>query len=69
MYTIQYWRLITKEYRMIYREPGFLPPPPPPSPVSKLSLFLSSCVSPIEPTEGEGGGGANHTRVRKPGPL
>jgi hypothetical protein len=32
-------------------------PPPPPSPVSKLSIFLSSCVSPVELTDGIGGGG------------
>jgi hypothetical protein len=45
----------------------------PPSPVSKLSLSQSSCVSPVELTDerGEGGGGrgANNMNARKPGPL
>ncbi len=33
-----------------------LAPPPPPPPVNKLSLFQSSCASPIELSAGSGGG-------------
>jgi hypothetical protein len=63
---------------MIHCGPGYprrgtiwlLPPPPP---VSKMSLFNSSCVSPVKLTDatgGEGGGwGREGGTVRKPGPL
>ncbi len=49
-------------------------PPPPPPPISKLSLFLSPPMcrhSPVELTDGLGGGrGAkSYTTARKPGPL
>jgi hypothetical protein len=53
-------------------------PQPPSSSDSKMSLFLSSsCVSPVELTDGrdQGGGGEgvgeepNHTTVKKFGPL
>jgi hypothetical protein len=48
---------------MIYRGPGFL----------AVSLSQSSCVSPVELTDGRGGEEedeeANHTTARKPGPL
>jgi hypothetical protein len=48
-----------REYWKIYRGPGFLAvarfgSSPPPS-VRKLSLFQSTCVSPVELTDGRGG--------------
>jgi hypothetical protein len=49
------------------------PSPPPPSCQQVASLSQSSCVSPVELTDGIAGGGEekepNHTTARKPGPL
>jgi hypothetical protein len=69
------------EYWRIYIVPSFiavewLGSSPTPSPLSRqqvVSLSQSSCVSPVELTDGrvwEGAGEEpNHTRTRKPGPL
>jgi hypothetical protein len=66
---------------MIYRGPGFLvrrmiwlrPYPEYPLREQVDSLSPSSCVSPVELTDGVKGRGAgeepNHTTARKPGPL
>jgi hypothetical protein len=51
--------LTVREYLMYYRGPGFLaviPPPLPPPNKQVVSLFQSSCVSPVEFTDGRGGG-------------
>ncbi len=59
-----------KKARLSRRSMTWLLPPSPP--VSKLSLFLSSCVSPVALTGGRGGGEGgepNHTRARKTDPL
>jgi hypothetical protein len=51
----------TREYLIYYRGPGFLAvddlAPPPLSREHVVSLSPSSCVSPVELTDGEGGGG------------
>jgi hypothetical protein len=56
---------------LFYRLLIWLLPPPPPQ--QAVSLSQSSCVSPVEHTETEGGKGLgeepNITTARKPGPL
>ncbi len=67
---------------MIYRDQAFLwlyirllaYPHPLLSRQQVVSLSKSSCVSPVELTDGRGGGGGvgeepNYTTARKPGPL
>ena len=77
------WLLDTVTYQTesifcIYRVPGFPPvvwfgTPPLPSRQHVVSLSQTSCVSPVELTDGMGGGGGrkepNHMTARKPGPL
>ncbi len=66
--------MLTREYGMIYRGPGFsrpsydLAPRPTPSPLS-LFLGIPVCRRSSSPTGGGGVGGQNRTTSRKPGPL
>jgi hypothetical protein len=70
----------TKNTEMLYRDQFFCSricssptPSPPLSSQEVVSLSQSSCVSPIELTDGRRGGGGskepNHTAARKSGPL
>jgi len=72
------WMVWSWDYWMIYKGLGFLaivrvgaPPPAHPLPSSScLTFSVSSCVSPVELTDGKGvGEEPNHRRARKPGPL
>jgi hypothetical protein len=58
---------------MICRGPGFLDVVPTLSRQKVVYLSQSSCLSPVELTDRNGGDGEgeepNHTTMRKPGPL